>query len=60
MYAVITPDQLHLPPGAVVRLLGSWQDYQQIRQQRGNTSIPRLKTICPIGCRKYGSGDQQS
>lgn len=27
MYAVITPDQLQLPPGAVVRLLGSWQDY---------------------------------
>lgn len=27
MFAVVTPDTIHLPPGAVVRLPGSWQDY---------------------------------
>ncbi len=25
MFAVVTPDTIHLPPGAVVRLLGSWR-----------------------------------
>jgi Uma2 family endonuclease len=43
MFAVITPAEIHLPPGAVVRLPGSWQDYQQLIQQMGDRSIPRLK-----------------
>jgi hypothetical protein len=28
MYAVISRDKVHLPPGTVVRMPGSWQDYQ--------------------------------
>ena len=43
MFAVVTPDQLQLPPGAVVRLPGSWADYQQLHRQRGDSSTPRLK-----------------
>ncbi|MCC5623071.1 Uma2 family endonuclease [Nostoc sp. CHAB 5715] len=43
MFAVVTPDKIHLPPGAVVRLLGSWQDYQALNQQLGDRSSPRIK-----------------
>jgi hypothetical protein len=35
MFAVVTPDTIHLPSGAVVRLLGSWQDYQALNEQLG-------------------------
>ena len=43
MFAVITPEKIQLPPGAVVRLPGSWQDYQKLTQQLGSRSIPRIK-----------------
>ncbi|MBX9256958.1 Uma2 family endonuclease [Desmonostoc muscorum CCALA 125] len=43
MFAVVTPDTIHLPPGAVVRLPGSWQDYQALNQQLGDRSSPRIK-----------------
>jgi Uma2 family endonuclease len=43
MFAVVTPEKIQLPPGAVVRLPGSWQDYQALSQQLGDRSIPRLK-----------------
>lgn len=43
MFAVVTPKEIQLPPGAVVRLLGSWQDYQALSQQLGDRSIPRIK-----------------
>ena len=43
MFAVVTPDKIQLPPGTVLRLPGSWQDYQQLCQQLGDRSIPRLK-----------------
>ncbi|HAX74830.1 MAG TPA: hypothetical protein DCY88_03105 [Cyanobacteria bacterium UBA11372] len=43
MFAVITPEKIQLPPGAVVRLPGSWQDYQKLTQQLGDRSIPRIK-----------------
>ncbi|MFN6528832.1 hypothetical protein [Nostoc sp. ChiSLP03a] len=36
MFAVVTPDTIHLPPGAVVRLPGSWQDYQALNEQLGD------------------------
>jgi Uma2 family endonuclease len=32
-----------LPPGAVVRLPGSWQDYQALNEQLGDRSSPRIK-----------------
>lgn len=43
MFAVVTPEKIQLPPGAVVSLLGDWQDYQALSQQLGDRSIPRLK-----------------
>ncbi|MBD2506830.1 Uma2 family endonuclease [Nostoc muscorum FACHB-395] len=43
MFAVVTPDTIHLPPGAVVRLPGSWQDYQALNKQLGDRSSPRIK-----------------
>ena len=43
MFAVITPEKIQLPAGAVVRLPGSWQDYQALTQQLGDRSLPRIK-----------------
>ncbi|MFE1744363.1 Uma2 family endonuclease [Coleofasciculus sp. H7-2] len=43
MFAVVTPEKIQLPPGAIVRLLASWQDYQALTQQLGDRSIPRIK-----------------
>lgn len=43
MQVVVSPDQFQVPPGTMMRLLGSWQDYQMLARQRGDTSIPRLK-----------------
>jgi Uma2 family endonuclease len=43
MYALISPEKIQLPPGAVVRLPATWQDYQALCQQRGEGSIPRIK-----------------
>jgi hypothetical protein len=48
MYAVISPDKIQLPPGTVVRMPGSWQDYCALRDSRGDGSIPRIKYR---GCR---------
>jgi hypothetical protein len=36
MFTVITPEKIQLPPGAVVKLPGSWQDYQILTQQLGD------------------------
>ncbi|MEM9164121.1 MAG: hypothetical protein AAGC54_13770 [Cyanobacteria bacterium P01_F01_bin.4] len=43
MYAVVSPEKIQLPPGTVMRLPGTWQDYQVIAQQRGDKSLPRVK-----------------
>ncbi|AFY34719.1 Uma2 family endonuclease [Calothrix sp. PCC 7507] len=43
MYTLITPEKIQLPPGAVVRLPSSWQDYQILTQQLGDRSSPRIK-----------------
>jgi Uma2 family endonuclease len=43
MFALVSPDKTQLPPGAVVRLPASWQDYQYLCVQRGDGSIPRIK-----------------
>lgn len=43
MYAIVSPEKIQLPPGAVVRLLATWQGYQTLCQQRGDGSIPRIK-----------------
>ncbi len=43
MYTLVSPEKIQLPAGAVVRLPGTWQDYQTLCQQRGDGSIPRMK-----------------
>lgn len=37
------PKQIQLPPGVVVRLPATWQNYQALCQQHGDGSIPRVK-----------------
>lgn len=43
MNTVITPERIDLPPGAIVKLLGNWQDYQRMVLLLGDRSIPRIK-----------------
>jgi Uma2 family endonuclease len=43
MYTVISKEKTQLSPGTVVRMPASWQDYQQLSQQRGDSGLPRLK-----------------
>lgn len=43
MNTVITPERIELPPGAVLKLLGNWQDYQKLLLQLGDRAIPRIK-----------------
>ena len=43
MYAVISPVEIQLPVGCVVRLLGTWQDYCSLRDSRGDRATPRIK-----------------
>jgi Uma2 family endonuclease len=43
MFALVSPEKIQLPPGAVVRLPATWQQYQTLCQQRGDGSIPRMK-----------------
>ena len=43
MYALVSFEKIQLPPGAVVRLPATWQDYHTLCQQRGDGSIPRIK-----------------
>jgi Uma2 family endonuclease len=43
MFALVSPEKIQLPPGAIVRLPATWQDYQALCQQRGDRSIPRMK-----------------
>jgi len=43
MFALVSPEKIQLPGGAVVRLPATWQDYQMLCQQRGDGSIPRIK-----------------
>lgn len=43
MFAIVSPEKTQLPPGSVVRLPATWEEYQALSQQRGDRSIPRLK-----------------
>jgi Uma2 family endonuclease len=43
MFALVSPEKIQLPPGSVVRLPATWQEYQSLCDQRGDGSIPRLK-----------------
>jgi Uma2 family endonuclease len=43
MFAVVTPEKIHLPPGTLIKFPGSWQDYQALVEQLGDRPIPRIK-----------------
>ncbi|NJK66204.1 MAG: Uma2 family endonuclease [Microcoleus sp. SU_5_3] len=43
MFAVVTPEKIHLPPGTLIKFPGTWQDYQALVQQLGDRQIPRIK-----------------
>jgi Uma2 family endonuclease len=43
MYAIVSPEKIQLPPGTVLRMPATWQQYQSLCQQRGDGSIPRIK-----------------
>ncbi|MFB2922473.1 hypothetical protein [Aerosakkonema funiforme] len=43
MFAIVSPEKLHLSAGTVVRSIATWQEYQALCQQRGDGSIPRIK-----------------
>ena len=43
MYAVISPEKIEIPPGSLLQIPGTWEDYEVISQQLGDRTIPRLK-----------------
>ena len=43
MFAIVSPEKIYLPPGTVVQMPATWENYQSLCQQRGDGSIPRLK-----------------
>jgi Uma2 family endonuclease len=43
MFALVSPNRIELPPGTVMRMPGTWQDYETLSEQRGDGSIPRMK-----------------
>jgi Uma2 family endonuclease len=43
MNTVITAEKIELPPGAVLKLLGNWQEYLMLVLQLGDRAFPRIK-----------------
>jgi Uma2 family endonuclease len=43
VYAVVSADRISIPPGSVLRIPGSWSNFCQLRDSRGDGSIPRLR-----------------
>lgn len=43
MFAIVSPEKIYLPPGTVVRIPATWENYLSLCQQRGDGSIPRIK-----------------
>ncbi|NJM47420.1 MAG: Uma2 family endonuclease [Alkalinema sp. RU_4_3] len=41
--AIVSPTNLEVPAGAVLRFPATWSEYQQLVQQRGDRSLPRMK-----------------
>ncbi|NJN30859.1 MAG: Uma2 family endonuclease [Synechococcales cyanobacterium RM1_1_8] len=40
---VVSPEQLQVPAGAVLRIPATWAEYQALMRQRGDRSVPRMK-----------------
>ncbi len=43
MLILISPNQLNIPAGTVIRVPATWQEYQTVANQRGDGSVPRIK-----------------
>lgn len=43
MLILISPSKINVPPGTVLRVPATWQEYQEVAQQRGDDSLPRIK-----------------
>jgi Uma2 family endonuclease len=43
MFALVSPQAIQLRPDSMVRVPASWEEYQTLSQQRGDSAIPRLK-----------------
>ncbi|MGB7413262.1 MAG: Uma2 family endonuclease [Thermosynechococcaceae cyanobacterium] len=43
MFTVVTPKEIQLSPGSVLRFPGHWQEYQALSRRLGDRSTPRLK-----------------
>ena len=43
MFALVSLEKIQLPPGSVVRLPATWQEYQSLCAQRLDGSLPRIK-----------------
>ncbi|MGC9504413.1 hypothetical protein [Baaleninema sp.] len=53
MLTVVSPEQLYLSPGTVLRSPGTWADYVSLLKQRGdlqNTSTNKVKKIFRSRC----------
>ncbi len=46
MLAVVSPERLYLSDGTVMKSPATWQEYQTLCEQRGESSIPRIKYRC--------------
>ncbi|NJL57255.1 Uma2 family endonuclease [bacterium] len=43
MLILISPSKIDVPAGTVIRVPATWQDYQQVANRRGDSSLPRIK-----------------
>jgi Uma2 family endonuclease len=43
MFALVSPENIQLRPGSVVRLPATWEEYESLCKKRGDGSIPRIK-----------------
>ena len=64
MYAVVSPEKIEIPPGSVLKIPGTWSDYQTLSHQLGDRSIPRLKyrpgeiwLMSPLYACRFSQGD---
>lgn len=42
MFAIVSPENIQLRPGSVIRLPATWEEYESLCEKRGG-SIPRIK-----------------
>ncbi|RZM79308.1 Uma2 family endonuclease [Leptolyngbya iicbica] len=43
MLTIVSPEQLYLSTGTVMRSPATWHEYQTLCEQRGDSAIPRIK-----------------